>query len=138
MSVAGFSDVAADEVVAALTQHVAAGQKKIILDLRGNPGGYVTAARKIASQFIGSGVVFWEQDAAGNQVATDALSGGVATDPAIRLVVLDRRRERVGQRDRRGRPAGHRARDAHRRSSRMARGPSSSGSSSPAMAARSG
>ena len=88
MSVAGFSDVAADEVVAALTQHVAAGQKKLILDLRGNPGGYVTAARKIASQFIGSGVVFWEQDAAGNQVATDALSGGVATNPAIRLVVL--------------------------------------------------
>ena len=88
VSVAGFSDVAADEVVAALTQHVAAGQKKLILDLRGNPGGYVTAARKIASQFIGSGVVFWEQDAAGTQVATDALSGGVATDPAIRLVVL--------------------------------------------------
>jgi len=88
VSLAGFSDVAADEVVAALSKHVAAGQKKLILDLRGNPGGYVTAARKIASQFIGSGVVFWEQDAAGNQVATDALSGGVATNPAIRLVVL--------------------------------------------------
>jgi carboxyl-terminal processing protease len=88
VSVAGFSDAAADEVVTALTQHVAAGQKRIILDLRGNPGGYVTAARKIASQFIASGVVFWEQDATGNQIATDALSGGVATDPAIRLVVL--------------------------------------------------
>jgi carboxyl-terminal processing protease len=88
VSVAGFSDAAADEVVSALSGHVAAGQKKLILDLRGNPGGYVTAARKIASQFIGSGVVFWEEDAAGNQIATDALSGGVATDPAIRLVVL--------------------------------------------------
>ena len=80
--------MAADEVVTALTQHVAAGQKRIILDLRGNPGGYVTAARKIASQFIASGVVFWEQDATGSQIATDALSGGVATNPAIRLVVL--------------------------------------------------
>jgi carboxyl-terminal processing protease len=88
VSVAGFSDVAADQVVSALSGHVAAGQKKLILDLRGNPGGYVTAARKIASQFIGSGVVFWEQDATGDQVATDALSGGVATNPAIRLVVL--------------------------------------------------
>ena len=48
----------------------------------------MTAARKIASQFIGSGVVFWEQDAAGDQIATDALSGGVATNPAIRVVVL--------------------------------------------------
>ena len=88
VSVAGFSDAAADEVVSALSGHVAAGQKKLILDLRGNPGGYVTAARKIASQFIGSGVVFWEEDAAGNQIATGALSGGVATNPAIRLVVL--------------------------------------------------
>src|SRR6478752_1413594 len=88
VSVAGFSDVAADEVVSALTQHVAAGQKKIILDLRGNPGGYVTAARKIASQFIASGVVFWEQDATGNQVATEALGAGVATAADIRVVVL--------------------------------------------------
>ncbi len=88
VSVAGFSDAAADAVVTALHAHVAAGRKAIILDLRGNPGGYVTAARKIASQFIGSGVVFWEEEAGGNQVATDALSGGVATDPAIHAVVL--------------------------------------------------
>ena len=63
---------------------LAAGRTKLILDLRGNPGGYVTAARKIASQFIASGPVFWEQDAQGNQVATDALGDGVATDPTIR------------------------------------------------------
>ena len=75
----GFSDVAADEVVEALKEHLAAGRTKLILDLRGNPGGYVTAARKIASQFIASGPVFWEQDAKGDQVATDALGDGVAT-----------------------------------------------------------
>ena len=68
--------------------HLAAGRTKLILDLRGNPGGYVTAARKIASQFIGSGVVFWEQDAQGNQTPTNALADGVATDPALQLVVL--------------------------------------------------
>ena len=88
VSIAGFSDAAADEVVTALQAHIAAGRTKLILDLRGNPGGFVTAARKIASQFIASGVVFWEQDADGNQVATDALSGGVATDPGIHVVVL--------------------------------------------------
>jgi carboxyl-terminal processing protease len=88
LAVAGFSDAAADEVVAALDGHLAAGRTKFILDLRGNPGGYVTAARKIASQFLGSGVVFWEQDAKGNQVATDALTDGVAIDPALRVVVL--------------------------------------------------
>ena len=88
LAVAGFSDAAADEVVTALQAHLAAGRTKLILDLRGNPGGYVTAARKIASQFIGSGVLFWEQDAKGNQTPTPALGDGVATDPKIEVVVL--------------------------------------------------
>jgi len=85
---AGFSDTAADDLVTTLRGHLAAGRTKLILDLRGNPGGYVTAARKIASQFVGSGVVFWEQDAQGNRVATNALGDGVATDPAVQVVVL--------------------------------------------------
>jgi carboxyl-terminal processing protease len=88
IAVDGFSDAAADEVVKALDAHLEAGRTKLILDLRGNPGGYVTAARKIASQFIGSGVVFWEQDSKGNQVATEALTDGVATDPALQVVAL--------------------------------------------------
>ena len=65
-----------------------AGRTKLIVDLRGNPGGYVTAARKIASQFIAGGPVFWEQDAQGRQLPSVALAGGVATDPKIRVVVL--------------------------------------------------
>jgi carboxyl-terminal processing protease len=85
---AGFSDAAADQVVEGLRDDLAAGRTKLILDLRGNPGGFVTAARKVASQFIGSGIVFWEQDAQGNQTPTNALTDGVATDPAIQLVVL--------------------------------------------------
>jgi carboxyl-terminal processing protease len=88
LRVGGFSDASADDVVAALKDHLAAGRTKLILDLRGNPGGYVTAARKIASQFIGSGVLFWEQDAKGAQVPTEALADGVATDPKLRLVVI--------------------------------------------------
>ncbi len=86
--IAGFSDTAADDVAAALKADVAAGEKKIILDLRGNPGGFVTAARKVASQFIPDGTIFWQEDAKGNQVATTAEPGGAATDPSIKLVVL--------------------------------------------------
>ena len=88
IKLSGFSDAAADQVVVALRDQLAAGRTKLILDLRGNPGGYVTAARKIASQFIGSGVVFWEQDSSGNQTPTQALTDGVATDPDVKLVVL--------------------------------------------------
>ena len=42
----------------------------------------------MASEFIGSGVIFWEQDAKGTQVSTDALPDGVATDPALHIVCL--------------------------------------------------
>ena len=84
----GFSDAAAVQLTEALGARVRAGQTKLILDLRGNPGGYVTAARTVASQFIGSGVIFWEQDAQGNQVATEAAPGGVATDSGLRMVAL--------------------------------------------------
>ena len=85
---AGFSDAAAIQLTDALTAQVKAGRTRLILDLRGNPGGYVTAARTVASQFIGSGVIFWEQDAQGNQVATEAVPGGVATDPRLKIVCL--------------------------------------------------
>ena len=84
----GFSDRGAEELRAALAAHVEAGRTKLILDLRGNPGGYVTAARDVASQFIASGPVFWEVEASGAETATDARPDGVATDPAIQVVTL--------------------------------------------------
>lgn len=84
----GFSDHSAEDLAQVVRAHVDAGRTKLILDLRGNPGGYVTAARMVASQFIGSGPIFWEQDAKGTQTATEAIPGGVATDPAIEVVGL--------------------------------------------------
>ena len=84
----GFSDRGATELAAALKGHLDADRTKLILDLRGNPGGYVTAARAVASQFIASGPVFWEEDAAGTQVSTDAQPGGVATSPDLQIVCL--------------------------------------------------
>ena len=84
----GFSDTAADQLESAFAAHIEAGRTSLILDLRGNPGGYVTAARSIASQFSGSGVLFWEQDASGEQISTEAQPGGVATDPELRLIAL--------------------------------------------------
>jgi carboxyl-terminal processing protease len=85
---AGFSDTAAQGVRDALKAHVDAGRTKLILDLRGNPGGFVTAARSVASDFIADGVIFWEQDAQGAQTSTSAAPGGVATSPNLTVVVL--------------------------------------------------
>jgi carboxyl-terminal processing protease len=86
--VTGFSSDAAADVDADLREAIEAGTTKVILDLRGNPGGFVDAARDIASQFIASGPVYYQEDSRGEQVETEAKPGGAATDPAIELVVL--------------------------------------------------
>jgi carboxyl-terminal processing protease len=86
--VSAFSDNAATDFTAALRAGLAKGERSVIIDLRDNPGGYVTAARTIASQFIAGGPLFWEESADGTQVETDASSGGIATDPGIRVMVL--------------------------------------------------
>ncbi|HET7472585.1 MAG TPA: S41 family peptidase [Candidatus Limnocylindrales bacterium] len=88
IAVTGFSDNSQAKFHDALQTALKAGEKKVILDLRGDPGGYVTAARAIASEFIKDGPLFYEEDADGNQVATDATGQGLATDDSIKLVVL--------------------------------------------------
>lgn len=88
IGVSGFSPTSATDFTAALSADVKAGEKKIIVDLRDNPGGYVDAARTMASQFIASGPLFWQEDAQGRKSPMNAIPGGVATDSSIKLVVL--------------------------------------------------
>ena len=85
---AGFSESGAAELEGALRDALDAGVRAFVLDLRGNPGGFVTAARSVASEFIGSGPIFWQEDAQGNQTETEAEEGGLATDQSIELAVL--------------------------------------------------
>ena len=58
----------------------------LILDLRNNPGGYLNTAINITSQFIGDGIIMYEEYGDGNRVTFRARSGGLATK--IPLVVL--------------------------------------------------
>jgi carboxyl-terminal processing protease len=81
-----FSTGAAKAVVGAITAARAKGAAGIVLDLRANPGGYVNEAMDVASQFLGSGVVYISQDRSGKQVPHEVAGGGIATD--IPLVVL--------------------------------------------------
>ena len=62
------------------------GAKGVILDLRGNPGGYKDQAVKVTSEFLKTGNVFVEEDAHGNRMPVPIESGGTAVD--IPLVVL--------------------------------------------------
>ena len=88
ISLSGFSDEGATEVKAALKADVDKGITKIVFDLRGNPGGFVTSAIDIASDFVASGPIVWREDVNGVQTETDASAGGVASDPKIQVVVL--------------------------------------------------
>ena len=84
----GFSDNSAADFVKAVQASLDKGETEFVIDLRGNPGGFVTAARTVASTFIKDGPVFWEQDAQGNVTPTNADGNGIATDSKIKVAVL--------------------------------------------------
>ncbi|MDB5237712.1 MAG: Carboxyl-terminal processing protease [Parcubacteria group bacterium] len=65
------------------------GAKKLIIDLRGDPGGYLDAAVSIASHFLPSGSVVVTEDYKGkaqNLVHKSAGTGGVPSD--LKTVIL--------------------------------------------------
>ncbi len=81
-----FSTGSADEFKAALADVLATKPSGIVLDLRGNPGGYVNEAISVASQFLTTGDVHLSRDAKGTVTPTAVFPGGLAPD--IPLVVL--------------------------------------------------
>jgi carboxyl-terminal processing protease len=81
-----FSTGAADDLKKVIAEVRKAGADRLILDLRGNPGGYVNEADAVASQFLTSGVVFIERATDGHETTHPVAEGGVATD--LPLVVL--------------------------------------------------
>ncbi len=82
-----FQSGSADEVKAALTAAEAAGATGAVIDLRGNPGGYVDEARDVVSQFLAHGVVYQTRDAHGVVNPNDVVEGGVALDLPIVVLV---------------------------------------------------
>ncbi|MGH2455443.1 MAG: S41 family peptidase [Candidatus Limnocylindria bacterium] len=83
-----FSNPGADQFRDAVRGLVEQGATGIVFDLRDNPGGYIEAARQIASQFIAEGLVF-TQESAGDEVKRwEATGDGAAVDPELEVVVL--------------------------------------------------
>ena len=89
LKVSGFSSASAQDLHDMLTTLVQTDQVDgLILDLRDDPGGYVDAAQKIASEFTGADPLYWEQSATGEPQPQRPNPGGAATDTSIPLVVL--------------------------------------------------
>ncbi len=63
------------------------GARAVVIDVRGNPGGYLDGAVQISSQFMSSGTVVEERSKKGENKKFNALPGGqMTTIPVIMLV----------------------------------------------------
>ncbi len=76
-----------DELKRALQQLKGMGARKVLLDLRDNPGGTIAAAVDAAGQFIDTGVVFYERDKEGNDKVFNARRGGAAIQMPLAVLV---------------------------------------------------
>jgi carboxyl-terminal processing protease len=81
-----FGDQTTQELRAALDKILAQNPRGIIIDLRNNPGGYLTTAVEVSSEFIDKGPILFEKFGNGKLEEHDALGNGRATK--IPLVVL--------------------------------------------------
>jgi carboxyl-terminal processing protease len=84
----GFGPKSADQFRTALGALLDRGAASIIFDLRDNGGGYIDDAQKIASEFIGSGLIFSQESSGGEKKRWEATGDGLATDSSLPLAVL--------------------------------------------------
>jgi len=81
-----FGDKTTPELRATLEELMAQDPRGLIIDLRNNGGGYLQTSVEVASEFIGDGVILYEQYGDGQRTTYRALEDGQATE--IPLVVL--------------------------------------------------
>lgn len=81
-----FGDNSTDQLQEALQELLEQNPAGLIFDLRDNGGGYLSTAIQVVSEFIGEGVVMYEEYGDGQTYPYDAIRGGLATE--IPLVVL--------------------------------------------------
>lgn len=86
IQVAQFSSGVANQLKDAITKAKGQGANKFVLDLRDNPGGYLSEAIDTSSLFMKSGNVLLEQDSTG-QRTPKAVSGN-ALDTTDQIVIL--------------------------------------------------
>ena len=87
VSLALFSDTASAQLHAALQDLLKQNPKGLILDLRGNPGGFVSAAVDVGSEFLPANkLLVVERHGDGHEIRYYTHAGGLAT--AIPMAVL--------------------------------------------------
>lgn len=82
-----FAGTAPDDVEAALEEIRAGDYEGLIVDLRNNPGGLVTATVEISDMFLEEGQIFREVDSDGNEQVFDASGSDLAEGMPIVVLV---------------------------------------------------
>lgn len=89
IALATFTGNSPDLFRSALREFVESGSSRLILDLRGNPGGYLDAAVDMASWFLPSGSVVVSEDYAGHaDNITHRSSGYDVFNENLKMVIL--------------------------------------------------
>lgn len=83
-----FTENSADLFNQGFTAFKASGAKNLVIDLRGNPGGYLDSAVTIASHFLPKGAVIVTEDYKGKEPNTVLTSTGTNDVPAGTKVVI--------------------------------------------------
>src|SRR5262249_9144336 len=63
------------------------GAQGLIMDVRNDPGGLLTTAVNVTSEFLDGGTVLIEEDANGKQKNYDVVPGGIATSIPVTVLV---------------------------------------------------
>jgi carboxyl-terminal processing protease len=82
-----FGEETTDDLRRALREVLAQNPRGLILDLRGNGGGYLSTAIEVASEFIDEGVVLTERFGDGTEQVYRARSGGTATEIPLAILI---------------------------------------------------
>ena len=88
VSLSGFdSATTADQLQAAVQDLLAKNPKGLIFDLRGNPGGFLDQAMKVADMFLKDGVVLYERSQDGTEKVDRSTDAGIAQDIPLAVLV---------------------------------------------------
>lgn len=82
-----FGDKTSDDFHDALAELIEQNPAGLILDLRGNPGGLLSASVDVASEFIDGGIILTERYGDGHEDIHEADEGGLATDTPVVVLV---------------------------------------------------
>lgn len=88
VQVTTFGSKTTPELLETLKDLMAQNPRGIILDLRNNGGGFLQTSVEVTSQFLGEGIVLYEQYGDGSRTTYDVIPGGLASDANIPMLVL--------------------------------------------------